>query len=880
MNEPEVDELAGPDGGDESRRLANYWKTQLEAIKDNSQFKRWNKRGMDIVKRYRDERTRDEDDGQRHYNSLWSNVEILKPALYGKIPLPVVERRFKDKDPAGRNASQMLERALRNEIEICGFNDSLNAAVSDYLLPGRGVVWVRYEPKIEESVSLPLEPQVDMKDAQGTIQGLDTTRDDAEPDEDDTEVTPGGRTRMKLREDTDTTDPDEPPSEGGVELSEQKLMDTGDRILRESTPVDYIPWEDFFTFPIRARSWTEVTAIGKRVYMSRQQMIRRFGKVIGKKIPLQKDDRGDRTQNTTLQAAEQDKGQVIEIWSKDDETVYWIAEGYEYLCDRKDDPLTLENFWPVPKPLFANPTNNTIIPVPDYIQYQDQAVQIDELTQRIAMLTKACKMAGVYNAAAKDIQRLFNESVENELIPVDDWAAFAEKGGVEGNWSLMPVAEIIQIVNELMIAKQKQIEEMDRLTGINDIMRGTSDARETLGGVRLRTNSSGTRLTSRQNEVARFARDTLRIMADIMSQHFSHQSLIEVSGALYEEGLGPDDMPSLSAPTAPPQMGAMPPHPMVPGAPQAPAQSGMPQPGPMGAAPPPQMGGNVVPFRGPVPPGAPPAPPQPGAAPGMPPAGPMMPPGPPQPVIPPEVQAKIDALTRIAKAIALLRNEQLRGFRVDIEVDSTIYGDQAQDKQDRTQFVVATTQYLQQAAMLGAQMPEMVPLLGKMLQFAARGHRIGRDLELAIEEFTDQATMIAKQNQVKAQTTPSPEQQKMQMEQKKTDAQLQIANINAQTEKARGQSEIQSNQLKNASEQHQAQAEVQRQAVENAGNQANAQAEMAKANADQEMMQTQRQIELIKLQIELKKLEAASSNAEKADTMADRAANPPEAASA
>jgi len=877
MNEPELDELAGPDGGDESRRLAKYWQSQLEAIKDNSQFKRWVKRGSDIVKRYRDERTRDEDDGQRHYNSLWSNVEILKPALYGKIPLPVVERRFKDKDPSGRGAAQMLERALRNEIEICGFNDSLNAAVSDYLLPGRGVVWVRYEPKIQESVSLPLEPQVDMKDAQGEIQGIDTS-EDAEPDEGESEVTPGGRTRMKLREDES-----EAPEED-KELSEQKLMDTGDRILRESTPVDFIPWEDFFTFPVRARSWTEVTAIGKRVYMSRQQMIRRFGKVIGKKIPLQKDDRGDRTQNTTLQAAEQDKGQVIEIWSKDDETVYWIAEGYEYLCDRKDDPLTLENFWPVPKPLFANPTNNTLIPVPDYIQYQDQAIQIDELTQRIAMLTKACKMAGVYNAAAKDIQRLFNESVENELIPVDDWAAFAEKGGVEGNWSLMPVAEIIQIVNELMLAKQKQIEEMDRLTGINDIMRGTSDARETLGGVRLRTNSSGTRLTSRQNEVARFARDTLRIMADIMSQHFSPQSLIDVSGALYEEGLGPDDMPSLTAPTTPPQMPAPQSHPMVPGAPSAPPQLAPPQPGLMGAAPPPQMGGNVVPFRGPVPPGAPPAPmggpPQPGMAPGMPPGGPMMPPGLPQPAIPPEVQAKIDALTRIAKAIALLRNEQLRGFRVDIEVDSTIYGDQAQDKQDRTQFVVATTQYLQQAAMLGAQMPEMVPLLGKMLQFAARGHRIGRDLELAIEEFTDQATIIAKQNQIKAQNTPNPEQMKMQMEQKKTDAQLQIANINAQTEKARGQSEIQSNQLKNASEQQQAQAEVQRQAVENTGNQANAQAEIAKASMDQQMMHTQAQIELIKLQIELKKLEAASSNAERADTMADRAANPPEAASA
>ena len=120
---------------------------------------------------------------------------------------------------------------------------------------------------------------------------------------------------------------------------------------------------------------------------------------------------------------------------------------------------------------------------------------------------------------------------------------------------------------------------MDRLTGISDIMRGTSDERETLGGQRLKTNASGTRLQHKQNEVARFARDTIRIMADIMCQHFSPQSLIEASGALYEEGLGPDDMPNLTdlkKPQQLPQQG-LPPKP--PGLP--PPQGGMPSQGPM-----------------------------------------------------------------------------------------------------------------------------------------------------------------------------------------------------------------------------------------------------------------------------------------------------------
>jgi hypothetical protein len=498
---PDLDPIAGPNGGQEGRRLASFWMERVIECDDDKEFKKWLKRGTTIEKRYRDERNRVDEDGQRRVNSLWANVEILKPALYGKCPVPVCERRFKDKDPAGRGAAQILERALRNEIEICGFDESIRQALMDYLLPGRGTVWVRYEPIFDGGPSLPTDAEMDISDSQGNIIGNPEHGDDEE---------------------------------------EWKLRETGIRVIRESTPVDYIQWTDFYTFPAKARIWKEVTGVGKRVYMTREQMKRRFGNDIGRAIPFQKDDRKTRRQEDTRQGHEIDeKAQIYEIWDRNRKEVIWIAEGYEYVCDRKDDPLQLEHFFPIPKPLYANATNNTLIPVPDFIQYQDQAIQIDELTQRISMLAKACKVAGVYNAAAKGIQRLFNESVENELIPVDDWAAFAEKGGVAGNLSFIPLKEIMGVIEELTKIKERATAEMDRLTGINDVMRGVADDnRETLGGKRLKAAASGTRLQSRQDEVARFATDTLRIMADIMCRHFSVQSLIEVSGALYEEGLG------------------------------------------------------------------------------------------------------------------------------------------------------------------------------------------------------------------------------------------------------------------------------------------------------------------------------------------------------
>lgn len=798
----ELDPLAGPDAGDEGRRLAAFWKLQLTKVKDDSRHKRWIKRGHTIEKRYRDERNRTDEEGQRRYNALWSNVEILTPAIYGKCPVPMAQRRFKDKDPIGRGAAQILERALRNEIEINGFDEAIQQSVRDYLLAGRGTVWVRYEPELEDGVSVITEGNIDLRDSQGDIQPEDEAPD------------------------------------------AEKLRETGDRITRESCPVDYVHWEDFITIPANARTWKEVMAVAKRVYMTRDQMKDRFGPVVGKDIPLRKDTRETITKGPDMDP--DDKGEVYEIWSLADKQVFWVAESYEFLCDRKDDPLQLENFFPCPRPIYANPTTGTLIPVPDYLEYQDQAIQIDELTQRIAMLSKACKVAGVYNAQAKDIQRLLDESVENELIPVDDWAAFAQDGGVSGAISLLPLKEIIGVLNELMQVKDKLILEMDRLTGITDIMRGTTDARETLGGQRIKTNSAGTRLQRRQNEVARFARDTVRIIADVMSQHFSPQSLIEVSGALYEEGLGPSDMPPLSNLV---QQQQQPPHPTMPQiappvpSPPGPAQGAAPTPPPPGGAAP--TPSNVVPFRPPMQPqqpGQPPGPPMPGmAAP---------------PPIPPEMMNKLKALKRISDAITLIRDEKLRGFRVDIEVDSTIYGDSEQEKADRTQFLGAVTQFLEQSIQMTAHVPEIAPLMGKFLQFGVRGFHVGRDLETAIEEFCDEAVVLAQQRAQQAKQQPNPQVMKAQASMIEAHARQEEVKSKAQNDQAKTQVQVHTQQQKSASDQMQAQAEVQRQGLELQGEAYNSQVDM-------KIKQMEVQMKAMELEIEKMRLNAAHVEAMK-----------------
>jgi hypothetical protein len=209
----------------------------------------------------------------------------------------------------------------------------------------------------------------------------------------------------------------------------------------------------------------------------------------------------------------------------------------------------------------------------------------------------------------------------------------------------------------------------------------------------------------------------------------------------------------------------------------------------------------------------------------------------PQPPVPPEIKAKLDALERIIRAISLLRDEKLIGFRVDIEVDSTIYSNSEQEKADRTEFLRATTDYLQQAMMMGQQMPELVPLLGKFLQFGVRSFKIGRDLESAIEEMVEELPQLIEKHMQLGAQRPPPDLIRAQAQMVKAQAQAGDIQSKHQFEMLKANADWQEAQQKAQSDQQKAQAEVGRQALENQGLQAKTQTDAVKAHAGVQKIQ-------------------------------------------
>ncbi len=201
------------------------------------------------------------------------------------------------------------------------------------------------------------------------------------------------------------------------------------------------------------------------------------------------------------------------------------------ILDEKDDPLGLEGFFPTPKPMMANLTTKAMMPKADFIMVQDQYNAIDVLTTRIDVLTSALKLVGVYDKSADGVQRMLNEGAENDLIPVDNWAMFAEKGGIKGQVDWLPIDEVSAVLDRLVSQRQQQMMLLDQLIGMSDIVRGQTaegPARSaTEQGIKGRYSSA--RLQAQQDRLAAYGADLQRLKAEVIVKHFDDETIVMAS---------------------------------------------------------------------------------------------------------------------------------------------------------------------------------------------------------------------------------------------------------------------------------------------------------------------------------------------------------------
>lgn len=463
---------------------------------------------------------------------------------------------------------------------------------------------------------------------------------------------------------------------------------------------EHIDRKDFGHEP--ARKWADVGFVWRRAWLTRNEMRVRFSNHSG-------DAYKGATAATRNGAVDRDaegltdKIPVYEVWHKRDSRVYWVAEGVDVLLDDGEPHMALRGFFPCPRPAYGTLRPRTLEPVPDYVRYAPHFSKINRLTARIYLLLDRVKLKGLIPAGGEigdAVEQAMASDSDDFLIPVPGAALMQ---GSSGFVTWMPIGEIATAIQGLIEARGQLIEDFYQLSGISDIMRGATDAQETLGAQKLKSQYGSIRVREKVDELRRIARDVTQIAAEIMSEHFSKDTLLHMSQMSIPtraeikaeigriEKAAEAEMQALGQ-----QM-------------QQAMQSGQADREQITQQMEQQQQAIAAKYA-------------------------------------PSLKAA-EGKVAIEDVISLLRDDKARSFAFEIATDSTILTDEQAEKSNRAEFLSAFMgmgAQLMEMAQLG---PAGANLAGEMLRFAVAPYRVGRQLDAVIDEFVDAAPQMAQQSQ-------------------------------------------------------------------------------------------------------------------------------------
>lgn len=494
----------------------------------------------------------------------------------------------------------------------------------------------------------------------------------------------------------------------------------------ETTPV--VKWEQICTDSRGwnkvvfgyAKKWSKVPWIAYEEYLDKEECERMFGEEVSANIKFTEgeDDDDDENRKST---SEENKGSrktavIYQIWDKvGDKKIRYISPAY----------------------------NN------GYLKVQDDELEITgffNCPRPIQFITKSndlmpTAMYSLYENQAKELNTItlrINEIVKaikarglydgalgedlgkvldsgDNILTPTDRGATLLDGGLSKAIWFMPIEQLVVVYQQLITAREACKRTIYEITGISDILRGQSMASETLGAQKIKESWGTLRLKRLQMEVQRYARDTLRIMLEVAASRLNERTWSQATG--------------LPFPTAEQKQQAK----LVLQAMQQQAQ---------------QM--------------------------------PQMPGQPPQQTQQPDPQiVKTAQMPSWEEIIAVLKDDLLRSYKIDIETNSTIDVEATEDQKNVADFMNA----------MGQLMAGLTPMVEKgampfeaaqsILLAVVRKYRFGTEVEEQFQNMKPPADKgnpeadKAKADMAKAQADGQLEMQKLQQKAQQEQAQLQ-----------------------------------------------------------------------------------------------------------
>lgn len=304
-------------------------------------------------------------------------------------------------------------------------------------------------------------------------------------------------------------------------------LDEEDNITSQRIEYEQVQWDDFRRGP--GKRWADVPWIARRHKFTREEM-ETFAPDFADKVKYSLDSDSDKSKEDKDPETVFKRAVVWAIWDKEDRQVKYLAPSYkDSLIKKNDDPYGLEGFFPMPRPMYPVESSTSLVPVTEYSMYETLAKELEIVTNRIRKLVSGIRVRGAYDATLSELAKLFDAG-DNMMIPAADISRIYEMGGIEKGIWMLPIGEMSGTLQQLYEYRERLIGQIYEITGISDILRGNTDPGETLGAQQIKANFGSQRLQRKQREVQRYARDLLRITVELIGEHFTPETLSQMTG--------------------------------------------------------------------------------------------------------------------------------------------------------------------------------------------------------------------------------------------------------------------------------------------------------------------------------------------------------------
>lgn len=436
-----------------------YWAGEITRAEQQHEDRGFIEKAEKSVKLF--ESARCLESGSRKLNAWWMVVTTLLPAYYSQKPKVESTLRKKRGGPAASLAARIAEGATQYSIDTdFEFDQVANRAVLQYLLTGRSSLWTRYEAEI--------------------VKKAVTT----------------------------------------AEISEEGIAEEvieSEEVAEERVVLEVPHYKDYLVSCGRDES--EIEWRGRRAYLRRDQAEAIFGKSTAAKLkydvlPEEIAKRGDGTKYES-------KAELWEIWCEVSGKVYWLSKrGEKSILEASAPPIQYEGFYPCVD-ILQNLSLDSVVPVSDYAELEDQLLEIERLTTRIHAVTKAIRVnIAADDTIAEKLKEVFTGDLDVIGVPTT-----AKK--LAEAMEFTPVEPYVRALEVLVQQRELALNKIHEATGAADIVRGMTNPAETATAQEIKAQFFNARFSLRQRQVHEFFGRAISKLGEAICSQFEPEKMIE-----------------------------------------------------------------------------------------------------------------------------------------------------------------------------------------------------------------------------------------------------------------------------------------------------------------------------------------------------------------